>query len=168
MIWCAGGGAQADLTQSSVRACPQCGGAGGVFAAPARAYHNGSNFGRKEAGAAVIDDTMAERMVACGWIAAAIAGALMIVFSLMVKFPFGLLYLGGAAILFALAYGIYRRSRVCAVIVLINHFLGVAGLIASARDVPSTEIAVALVLGVLYVLGVMGTFVHHSRHPAAA
>ena len=112
---------------------------------------------------------MAERMVACGWIAAAIAGIFMIVFSLMVKFPFGLLYLGGAAILFALAYGIYRRSRVCAVIVLVNHFLGVAGLIARARDVPSTEIAVTLVLGVLYVLGVMGTFVHHARRrPAAA
>jgi len=108
-------------------------------------------------------------MVTCGWIAAAIAGAFMIVFSLMVKFPFGLVYLGGAAILLALAYGIYRRSRVCAVLVLVNHFLGVAGLIARARDVPSAEIAVTLVLGVLYVLGVIGTFVHHARRrPAAA
>jgi hypothetical protein len=117
----------------------------------------------------VIDDTMAERMVACGWIAAAIAGAFMIVLSTMVKFPIGLVYLGGAAILLALAYGIYRRNRVCAVLVLVNHFLGVAGLVARARDVPSAEIAVTLVLGVLYVLGVIGTFVHHARRrPATA
>ncbi len=78
-------------------------------------------------------------------------------------------YLGGAAILFALAYGIYRRSRVCAVLVLVNHFLGVAGLFARVREVPPIEIAVTLVLGVLYVLGVIGTFVHHARRrPAAA
>lgn len=143
-------------------------GASGHFAAVARAYHNVETSSGERAGAVVIDDTMAERMVVCGWIAAAIAGAFMIFFSLMVKFPVGLVYLGGAAILLALAYGIYRRSRFCAVFVLVNHFLGVAGLIASAREVPSAEIAVTLVLGVLYVLGVIGTFVHHARRPAAA
>ena len=56
-----------------------------------------------------------------------------------------------------------------AVLVLVNHFLGVTSLFARVHDVPPTEIAVTLVLGVLYVLGVIGTFVHHARlrSPAA-
>jgi hypothetical protein len=118
----------------------------------------------------VIDDTMAERMVACGWIAASAAGALMIALAFMAGFgPVMWVSLGGAAILFAFAYGIYRRSRVCAVLVLVNHFLGIATLLTRARYVPSAEIAITLVLGVLYVLGVIGTFVHHARRlPAAA
>jgi hypothetical protein len=114
----------------------------------------------------VIDDTMAERMVACGWVAASIAGVFMIALALMVGFGLGWVYLAGAGILFALAYGIFRRSRVCAVLVLVNHLLGVAGLFTRARYVPSVEIALALVLGVLYVLGVIGTFVHHARRHA--
>ena len=111
---------------------------------------------------------MAERMVACGWIAAAIAGVFMIALSLMVGFGIGWIYLAGAAILFALAYGIYRRNRTCAVILLVNHILGLAGLVSRTRYVPSAELAIALVLGVLYVLGVIGTFVHHARRAAAA
>jgi hypothetical protein len=118
----------------------------------------------------VIDDTMAERMVACGWIAASAASVFMIVLAFMAGFgPVMWVSLGGAAILFALAYGIYRRSRICAVLVLVNHFLGVVGLFARVCDVPPIEIAATLVLGVLYVLGVIGTFVHHARcRPVAA
>lgn len=117
----------------------------------------------------MIDDTMAERMVACGWIAASAAGVFMIALAFMAGAgPVMWVSLGGAAILFAFAYGIYRRSRICAVLVLVNHFLGVAALFARVHDVPPTEIAVTLVLGVLYVLGVIGTFIHHARRRQAA
>ena len=121
-------------------------------------------------GAAVIDDTMAERMVACGWIAASAAGVFMIALAFMAGGgPVMWVSVGGAAILFAFAYGIYRRSRICAVLVLVNHLLGVATLFARAHAVPPVEIVVTLVLGVLYVLGVIGTFVHHvRRRPATA
>jgi len=167
MIWCVGRGAQ----EAGLAAypAPARGNAGDVFAATAHAYHNVAKSSRKGAGATVIDDTMAERMVACGWIAASIAGVFMIVLALMVGFALGWVYLAGAGILFVLAYGIFRRSRICAVLVLANHLLGVWGLLTHARYVSSVEIAMALVLGVLYVLGVIGTFVHHARpHPAAA
>ena len=86
----------------------------------------------------MIDDTTAERMVACGWIAASAAGMFMIVLAFMIGFRIGWVYFAGAAMLLALAYGIYRRSRVCAVLVLVNHFLGVAGLFSRAREVPPT------------------------------
>jgi hypothetical protein len=114
----------------------------------------------------VIDDTMAERMVACGWIGAAIAGLFMVVFSFVIGFGFGWPYLLGGAILFALSYGIYRRSRICAVLVLVNHFLGVAALFTRTRYLPPAELAMTLVLAVLYVLGVIGTFAHHARRGA--
>jgi hypothetical protein len=114
----------------------------------------------------VIDDTMAERMVACGWIGAAIAGLFMVVFSFVIGFGFGWPYLLGGAILFALSYGIYRRSRICAVLVLVNHFLGVAALFTRTRYLPPAELAMTLVLAVLYVLGVIGTFAHHARRSA--
>ena len=117
----------------------------------------------------MIDDTMAARMVMCGWIAAVAAGGFMAVLSLMVGFPAGFFYLGGGAALIALAYGIYRRSRICAVLVLLNHFLGIAKLFREGGNTPPAMIAVTLVLGVLYLLGVIGTFVHHARRgPAAA
>lgn len=108
---------------------------------------------------------MAERMVACGWLAASAAAIFMIAMALFV--PGGgalmLVYFGGAAALFALAYGIYRRSRVCAALAMINHLLGVVALLVQSRAAPPIQIAIALLLGVLYVLGAIGTFVHHAR-----
>lgn len=114
---------------------------------------------------------MAERMVACGWLAASAAGIFMIAMALFV--PGGgalmLVYFLGAAALFGLAYGIYRRSRVCAVLVLVNHFLGIVALFFQSHAVPPIQMATTLLLGVLYVLGVIGTFVHHARlRPSAA
>jgi hypothetical protein len=168
MIWCAGRSAQADLARSSLRAGLQCGGADGVFAAPARAYHNEATSSGKEAGAAVIDDTMAERMVVGGWLAAAIAGLTTLVFALASSFGLNHYNLVDAALLLGLAYGISRRSRTCAVLALAYHILNRA-MLYSARDVPPITTVITLIFAALYVLGVIGTFVHHARrHPAAA
>ena len=101
-----------------------CGAAGGDFAALARAYHNEATSEREKAGAAVIDDTMAERMVACGWIAAVINAALTVLTLAIIlsrqqtRSLLPLLSLVDVGFLLALAYGIYRRSRACAIVVL--------------------------------------------------
>ena len=111
----------------------------------------------------MIDEKMIERMVACGWGAAAAAGLFMIAWGVMQSGEIVWVGLIAAVALLALAYGIFRRSRTCAMLVLINHVVGFGGLLARAHHVPSAEVAVALILGVLYVLGVAGTFLHHSR-----
>jgi hypothetical protein len=111
----------------------------------------------------VIDEKMAERMVACGWSAAIIAGLFMLVLALTAGLRLAWLNAVVAVALFALAYGIYRRSRVCAVIVFINHLLGIASLLRLPQSIPPVEVAAALVLGVLYLLGIVGTFSHHAR-----
>jgi hypothetical protein len=116
----------------------------------------------------VIDDTMAERMVACGWIAAAIAGLATLILSLTSSFGLTHYNLVDAALLFGLAYGIYRRSRICAVVALVYHILNRL-MIFYGHDVPPIAIVLTLMFAALYVLGVIGTFVHHARRrPAAA
>ncbi len=111
----------------------------------------------------MIDEKMAERMVVCGWVAAAFAGLFMIAWAFLQHGAFVGAGLVGAVILLVLSYGIYRRSRICASLVLLNHVLGFGGLLSHARNVPPAEVAIALVLGVLYVLGIIGTFAHHAR-----
>ena len=105
---------------------------------------------------------MAERMVACGWIAGAIAGLATLIFSLTSSYGLTHYNLVDAALLFGLAYGIYRRSRICAVLALAYHILNRL-MIFYGHDVPPIAIVLTLMFAGLYVLGVIGTFVHHAR-----
>jgi uncharacterized membrane protein len=123
----------------------------------------------------VIDDTMAERMVACGWIAAVVNAALtMVVLAIILSrqqarsmLPF--LSLVDVGLLLTLAYGIYRRSRVCAIAALVYFLVSTAFLFGEGAGTAPAFMGRTLFLAVLYVLGVIGTFVHHARRrPAAA
>jgi hypothetical protein len=66
------------------------------------------------------------------------------------------------AVYLALAYGIYRRSRICASYFLFDYVSGLSNL---APDDPTSIIRVAI--AILLLLGVIGTFVHHSRKVSA-
>src|SRR5260221_12069817 len=80
-------------------------------------------------GRTVIDDAMAERMVACGWLAASAAGLFMLALGFMAGgVPIMWVYIGGAAILFALPYGVYRRSLRCPLLRRVHPFLGLTRL----------------------------------------
>ena len=111
---------------------------------------------------------MAERLVACGWIAAAVAGLITMVFSLVGGLGLTPLNLIDAALLLGLAYGIYRRSRACAVLVLVYHVGNRAFVYSHAQHVPAAIVAGDLVFGALFVLGIIGTFAHHARRGAQA
>ncbi len=142
-------------------------GASGHFAAAARAYHNVETSSGEGAGAVVIDDMMAERMVVGGWLAAAIAGLTTLVFALASSFGLNHYNLVDAALLLGLAYGISRRSRTCAVLALAYHILNRA-MLYSARDVPPITTVITLIFAALYVLGVIGTFVLLARRRPTA
>lgn len=111
---------------------------------------------------------MAERLVACGWIAASVAGLITLVFLIVGGLGLTPLNLIDAVLLLGLAYGIYRRSRVCAVLVLAYHVANQMALFERALLVPPLTVAIALVFGALYVLGIIGTFSHHARRGAQA
>jgi hypothetical protein len=155
-----------DLGASSARSGLSC---DRDFAAPAREYHNEATSSGEKAGVAVIDDTMAERMVACGWIAAGFVGLVTLIFSLTGGRGFTRLNLIDAALMFGLAYGIYRHSRTCSVFVLVYYLVNRALVYTYAPVVPPAIAAGDLLLLTLFVLGVIGTFVHHARRrPATA
>lgn len=158
-----------DLAALLVRTGFVCDVAGGDFAALARAFDYESTSNGERAGATVIDDTMAERMVACGWIAAAFVGLITLIFSLTGGRGFTRLNLIDAALMFGLAYGIYRHSRTCSVLVLVYYLVNRALVYTHAPFVPPAIAASDLLLLTLFVLGVIGTFVHHARlrSPAA-
>ena len=111
----------------------------------------------------MIDEKMTERMVACGWVAAALSALLTLLLVAMGTIPF--LSLIDAAVLGTLAWGIYRRSRICAILALSYHVLNRLFIYTHAAGaVPPVSIAGDLLLFVLYVLGVVGTFLHHARN----
>ena len=110
-----------------------------------------------------MDDKTIARLIACGWIAAAAAGlltAVMIAFGSLPK-----LSLLDAAALLGLAYGIRRRSRVCAVLALIYHIANRGLVYLHVAHVPPAIVAGDLVFVTLYIFGVAGTFAAHSRIP---
>ena len=118
---------------------------------------------------------MAERMVACGWIAAVINAALTVLTLAIIlsrqqtRSLLPLLSLVDVGFLLALAYGIYRRSRACAIMVLAYFLVSTALLFGQGAGTAPAFMGRTLLLAVLYVLGVIGTFVHHARRrPAPA
>jgi len=110
---------------------------------------------------------MAQRMVACGWIAAATAGSSTLIFALTSSYGLNHYNVIDAALLLALAYCISRRSRVCAVLALAYHVLNRAILLQN-RDLPPITIVLTLLFAALYVMGIIGTFVYHARRPSPA
>ena len=122
-----------------------------------------------------MNEGMAKAFIICGCIAAALNGvvtALIVAGSpaagQAVAYAIPALYL-------ALAYGIAKRSRICATIAMIT-FVGmriewyrVAAQIEQQRGdhtLLGFWISVSL-FSVLYLLGVIGTFAWHSQHPRA-
>jgi hypothetical protein len=61
----------------------------------------------------------------------------------------------------ALAYGLYRRSRVCAV-VLLGYVVVELWLAYHSRG-PAAGVTVAFVLGITFVQGIRGTVLHHRE-----
>ena len=122
----------------------------------------------------MIDDLMAERMVVCGWIAAVVNAALTVVILAIIlsqqqtRSLLPLLSLIDVGLLLALAYGIYRRSRVCAIAAFAYFLISTAILFGQGAGTAPAFMGRTLLLTVLYVLGVIGTFVHHARRRQAA
>lgn len=64
------------------------------------------------------------------------------------------------AMLMALAFGVHLKSRTAAVVLLV-YFIAVQVLLRAGLGMGATGVFVALVLGWLYVRGVIGTFSYH-------
>jgi serine/threonine-protein kinase len=117
---------------------------------------------------AMIDDATAARFVKCGWIAAAFAGALTAICAFLRIYGLNGFNFVDAALLLGMAYGIYRGSRVCAIIALIYDLLSQAFLLTHGRSLNFIGLFSTIAFVVLYTLGVVGTFAMHSRRRSPA
>ena len=90
------------------------------------------------------------------WIAACISGSLTLAFALTDTFGYTELETIDAALVFGLAFGIYKKSRVCAVLML-TYFVASKIYMMIEAGRPS-GLAIALVFGFFYYHGAVGTF----------
>jgi hypothetical protein len=118
----------------------------------------------------MIGEKAAKWMIACGWIAAGFgaAGGIYISFAGTAA---NYLVLAEALLFLGLAYGIYRTSRICALIGLVLFVVDrvgmyrVAAALENARggNVMAGFWPSAVIFTTLYLLGAIGTFAWHSR-----
>ena len=119
-----------------------------------------------------MSDGMVKAFIACGWVAAGIGGVVTALIVAGGPAAGQLVAYGIPAIFLALAYGIAKRSRLCAVAAMVTfvamrlEWYRVAVLVEHQRggSVLTGFWITATIFTVLYVLGVIGTFAWHARH----
>jgi hypothetical protein len=100
-----------------------------------------------------------------GWIVGVVSGVLTLAITLYVMSGHRFLFFNAwslidVALIFGLSFGIYRRSRVCAVLML-AYFIGSKIFIYSQTGFPTGGLIMPLIFCYYFVLGVQGTFLYH-------
>lgn len=109
---------------------------------------------------------LAASQIKQAWIAAVCSGAITLVVANAAMVGTSLSGFTGAwelidvALIFGLAYGIYRKSRACAVAMLVYFIISKIVIVATTGQ--AAGIALAAVFCIFFVRGVTGTFAHHK------
>jgi len=126
---------------------------------------------------AVVTDATVEvpadilKKVRSAWLAACVSGVLTLAFTLVAMSGTQLLGLDAwslvdVALIFGMAFGIYKKSRTCAVIML-GYFV-ISKIIFMVETGKSTGLLMALIFGYYFWQGVQGTFAYHKHLSAHA
>src|SRR5262249_46833014 len=104
------------------------------------------------------------RNIKNAWVAASISGLITLLFTLGAIFGHSILGFSAwelidAAFIFGMAFGIYKKSRTCAVLMLI-YFIG-AKILLMTQAGTTNGIVLALVFLYYFAMGVKGTFDYH-------
>jgi hypothetical protein len=113
----------------------------------------------------LIDEALAGRFMACAYVGAGAAGIMTIAVIGLGGFGFNMLNLVDVAIFFGLAFGVYRRSRVCAIALLVYHLANRVDMYSRTGSINTSFGLLAIAFAMLYVLGIVGTFAHHAMRP---
>lgn len=104
------------------------------------------------------------------WVAAIISGCLTLVFTLIAVAGAEILQLNAwnfidVGLIFGLAFGLYKRSRACAVVLLVYFVLGKIMFIIETGNI--SGIILSIVFAYFYYQGIVGTFAYHklTKHP---
>lgn len=111
------------------------------------------------------------KQIKSAWVAACISGGLTLIATLFAMAGFNILGLGAwnlldVALIFGLAFGIYKKSRVCAVLMLVYYLA--SKIFEMVETEKATGLVVALFFSYFFWQGVRGTFAHHKLKPALA
>jgi len=116
----------------------------------------------------MIDEKLTRIFITCGWVAGVIAGFFTTFCVMTGCFGLNKYYIVDVAILFGLTYGVYRRSRTCAVLLLAYDVASQAMLFRLGRQPSTIALVSAGIFFSAYALGVIGTFVSHAHAAKAA
>ena len=116
----------------------------------------------------MIDEKLTRIFITCGWVAAVIAGFFTTLCVMTGCFGLNKYNIVDMALLFGLAYGVYRRSRTCAVLLLAYDVASQAMLFRLGRQPSAVAFVSAGIFFTAYALGVIGTFVSHAHAAKAA
>ena|SRR5688572_24584629 len=105
------------------------------------------------------------KQIKYAWVAASISGLLTLVFALVAIsgtsiFGYTAWELVDAALVFGLAFGIYKKSRICAVVTFAYFIAAKIYMMVEAGQ--PNGIVLAMVFAFFYYQGVIGTFAYHK------
>lgn len=126
-----------------------------------------SDLGFDYSSAQTNDLHSAEKLISFGFGAAIFSASVTLIFSVASLFGYDLIGLGAsglldAIIVFSLAYGIYKKSRICAVIVFFYFVLSkIVLLVEFDGKHTGATIFVAILFGFYFFQGIRGTFAYH-------
>ena len=117
-----------------------------------------------------MDREHAEKAIKNAWMAGVISGSITLIVTIVAMAGYSFMgfsawNIADVAVIAGLTFGIYRKSRTCAVIMLV-YFVGSKFLLWSETQSVS-GLPMALVFGWYFYQGVSGTFALHSLAPAA-
>ncbi|MDF2446645.1 MAG: hypothetical protein K0S46_1881 [Moraxellaceae bacterium] len=117
-----------------------------------------------------VPDTILKKIKGA-WIASLVSAAMTLVLILIAisgtkVFSFDAWALVDVALMLGLAFGIYRKSRTCALIMLV--YFSFAKINLMSQGAPASSIPMALVFLYFYWQGVAGTFQYHAFLKSAA
>jgi hypothetical protein len=113
----------------------------------------------------MIGERTAFWFITIGWITAAISGLLTAFLAWKSAASLGPANFVDAALLLGLAYGIFRKSRVCAILALIYYLINQAARVRLLHGAiaPGDLLIGATIFISLYAIGIIGTFAWHRR-----
>jgi len=112
--------------------------------------------------ARMIDEKVASTFILVALVAALLAGTVTVLASFIGWYRLTLWNLIDAGMFFALAYGIFRKSRTCAIILFTYHIINRFDMWTRTKDLQTSFGGIACALVVVYFLGILGTFAYHS------
>jgi hypothetical protein len=108
-----------------------------------------------------------EKRIRNAWIAGIVSGCITILFTILAVSgvsigDFSAWSLIDAVFFFGLSYGIYRKSRVCAVTMVLLFFIGKIMQFSELKEVPASMFPVAIIFLYFYLHGAVATFQYHG------